>query len=80
MSAEPFKTVLSIVDRLRNGHIYCELTNCRNDAISVLAVVPGQHWEIDVLSDGTLDVEIYTSDGTIYGEQKLDELVNEFSE
>lgn len=35
----------------------------RDDAISLLVNKPGEYWEIDVLSDGSLDVEVYASRG-----------------
>ncbi len=35
----------------------------RDDAMSLLVNEPGHYWEIDVLEDGTIDVEVYASRG-----------------
>ena len=35
----------------------------RDDAISLLVHEPGEYWEIDVLQDGSVDVEVYASTG-----------------
>ena len=35
----------------------------RDDAMSFLVNEPGQYWEIDVLEDGTIDVEVFRSQG-----------------
>ena len=35
----------------------------RDDAMSLLVNEPGHYWEIDVLEDGSIDVEVYVSQG-----------------
>ena len=35
----------------------------RDDAMSLLVNEPGHYWEIDVLEDGSIDVEVYASQG-----------------
>ena len=35
----------------------------RDDAMSLLVNEPGHNWEIDVLEDGSVDVEVYSSQG-----------------
>ena len=35
----------------------------RDDAMSLLVNEPGHYWEIDVLEDGSVDVEVYASQG-----------------
>jgi len=43
-------------------------------------VVPGQRWEIEFIEDGTIDIEKFISDGSFYGEEELEVLINEFSD
>ena len=43
-------------------------------------VVPGQRWEIEVNSEGCVEVEVFKSDGRIQGEEMLDELFRDFSD
>jgi hypothetical protein len=45
----------------------------------VLIIVPGQYWEVEFFGDGSIEVEVYESDGEIYDEKKLDELFDKFS-
>ena len=35
----------------------------RADAMSLLVSEPGEYWEIDVLDDGSVDVEVFASRG-----------------
>ena len=80
MAAEPIMTVTEILRRLKTAHIYSELRYYRDDAISVDVAVPGQRWEIDVFSDGRVEVEIFQSDGTIQSGEVLDDLIPRFSD
>jgi hypothetical protein len=41
--------------------------------------VPGERWEIDLLRDGSIEIEVCKSDGTIHGEPRLEELFRRFS-
>lgn len=72
--------LLQLLDRLDKAHIHYTLMHNRFDAISVAVAVPGQRWEIDVLADGEVNVEVFRSDGTIYEEPKLEDLFREFSD
>jgi hypothetical protein len=42
---------------------------------SVLVAVPGERWEIDVLTDGRLDFERFVSSGDIAGGRELSRLI-----
>ena len=52
-----------IRERLKAADLHFTTTSYRDDAISLLVNVPGQYWEIDVLADGSVDVEVYASRG-----------------
>ena len=77
---DPFQKIMDIVNRLKRANIFLSVDNYREDAISIKAVVPGQRWEIDVLSDGTVDVEVFKSDGTLFHEQALEDMIKEFAD
>ena len=42
--------------------------------------VPGQRWEIEFMEDGTIDIEKFISEGSFYGMEELEVLLNEFSD
>lgn len=73
-------TILGFIDSLREAKIYYSIRYTREDSISIDVSVPGQRWEIDFLGDGTVDVEIFKSDGCIYDRSKLIELFQKFSD
>ncbi len=69
-----------ILDQLRAAGIHTTLRHDREGAISIDATVPGERWEIDLLDNGEVEVEVFRSDGTIFGESKLAELLERFSD
>jgi hypothetical protein len=71
--------LLSFLTRLKGAHISYSLKHVREETIMVLIIVPGQHWEVEFFGDGSIEVEVYESDGEIYDEKKLDELFDKFS-
>ena len=40
----------------------------------VTVAVPGELWEVEFFEDGSVEVERYKSDGTIFGRESLTEL------
>ena len=72
--------ILGLLSQLQDAAIHHQLSNYRLDAISIEVVVPGERWEVDFLDNGSVDVEVFKSDGTIFGESKLDELFERFSD
>jgi hypothetical protein len=71
------RAFLEVLDR---GGIHYELGNVRPEALMVTAAVPGQRWEIEFLAAGTVEVEIFASDGETLGETDLGDLVQRFAE
>ena len=53
----------SLRDRLSAADVHFTEATYRDDAVSLLVNEPGEYWEIDVLQDGSVDVEIYVSQG-----------------
>ena len=71
----PLKKLLALSDQLKAADITHEVTRYREDGVSIIANVPGERWEIDVLEDGEVVVEIYKSQGGCRGEDALKELI-----
>lgn len=43
----------------------------------VIVATPGSRWEVEFMDEGTVEVERFRSDGTIWDERVLDELLAE---
>jgi hypothetical protein len=80
MNADRFDRLLAFLRRLDEAKIHYTLANYRDDAISVEVYIPGEHWEVDFLDDGSVDVERFRSNGEIYDESMLEELFTLWSE
>src|SRR5688500_16883496 len=80
MKKDIFRKLLAFLDHLDQAKISYTLARQRDEAIMVLAVVPGERWEIEFLSDGSVEVERFISDGEMYGEEVLDELLANYSD
>jgi len=72
-------TLDSLLERLRAAGIHYRLRDDPEGAISVDIAVPGERWEVDLLDDGTVEIEVFKSDGTIHDGAKLAELWQRFS-
>jgi hypothetical protein len=72
--------LLSFLVRLKEVHISYTLKQIREEAVMVLIHVPGQYWEVEFFEDGSVEIEIFKSDGEIYDEKMLDQLFDEFSD
>ena len=67
MSSGPQSRMFEVFDALRERLQKADLSFTsaayRDDAMSLLVNEPGHYWEIDVLEDGSVDVEVYASQG-----------------
>lgn len=70
----------TLLDRLRQAKIHYRVRNDREGAVSVDVVVPGERWEIDVLADGSVEVEVFKSDGSLFDQAKLNDLFDRFTD
>ncbi|MFN3168541.1 MAG: hypothetical protein ACE37H_15890 [Phycisphaeraceae bacterium] len=77
MSTTVQNKLLITLDKLRAAGVHTSLRRDRDDAVSIDVAVPGARWEVDVLSDGSVEIEVFKSDGEIGDEQKLDQLISE---
>lgn len=69
-----FGKLLLFLEELERSGIHYTLAHHRDESIMVIAAVPGERWEIEFLTDGTVEVERFISSGEIYDEDALDEL------
>lgn len=79
-TTNPLKKLLALADDLKGAGIHHEVTRYREDGVSIIAAVPGERWEIDVLDDGDVVVEVYKSQGGCCGEEALRALIAKHSE
>jgi hypothetical protein len=75
MSAKVFNKLVTFLDQLEQQHIGYTLAHNREDALMVLVAVPGERWEIEFQSDGSIEVEKFVSTGEIYDTKSLSELL-----
>jgi hypothetical protein len=57
------ETIWEVRARLDAAGISHDVESYRLDAISIVARVPGEYWEIDFLGDGSIDFEVFQSQG-----------------
>ena len=58
------RETLELLDELERGHIAYRLGRVR-DALLIDVSVPGERWEIEMFSDGHIEVERFISTGDI---------------
>ena len=73
------KKLLSFLQELEDRKIFYKVEKVR-EAIMVVAVVPGERWEIEFFDDGVVVIEKFKSDGTIYNEDEISTLFDCFSD
>lgn len=54
------------------------MNKIKPESIMFEVAVPGQRWEIEFMNDGTIEIEKFISDGTFYGKEELEILLDEF--
>jgi hypothetical protein len=80
MKSNIFDKLVSFLQNLEQQGIVYTLAHHRDEAIMVIVAVPGERWEIEFLSDGSIEVEKFISNGEIAGEESLNELFVRYSE
>lgn len=76
---ETIKSFVQFLEMLDNRNIYYKLNKVR-DSIMVEVAVPGQRWEIEFMSNGSIEIEKFLSDGEIYGYSEIKKMFEDFSE
>jgi hypothetical protein len=68
------------LNRLEEVGIFYKLDKVREEAVMVEVAVPGQHWEVEFMDDGSVEIEKFLSDGDMYDEKELKTLFRDFSD
>jgi hypothetical protein len=69
-------TVHQFIRELDASKTHYALTSVREGAIMVLVKLPGERWEVEFFDDREPEVEVFRSDGLIFGSEKLAEIRN----
>jgi len=80
MKNKIFTNLTAFLDKLEQKKIDYTLAHPREDAIMVLVAVPGERWEIEFLSDGSIEIEKFISTGEISGAESLEEMFARYAE
>ena len=80
MNTTAFTKLLAFLDQLDHQHISYTLAHQREDALMVVVAVPGERWEIEFRSDGTIEVEKFISTGEIHEAESLSELFARYAD
>lgn len=80
MKGNVFDKFVSLLQNLEQQGISYTLAHHRDEAMMVTVAVPGERWEVEFLSDGSVEIEKFTSNGDIATEEALDELFARYSE
>ena len=76
---ETIKSLVAFLEMLEERKIYYKLNKIR-DSILVEVTVPGQRWEVEFMSDGSVEIEKFLSDGTIFDHNEIETLLKDFSD
>ncbi len=64
-----------LLDRLDEAGIHYTLSSVSEGAIMVGIDAPGEeHWEVEFMSDGDIEIEVFRSDGQIFDVSIIEEL------
>ena len=68
------------IRELEATRTYFSLASVREGAVMVEVALVDERWEIEFFDDRPLQIEIYRSDGTVFGPDKLSELRDRIKE
>lgn len=72
--------LLDFLERLDQSGIHFVLGHYR-ETINVQIAVPGERWEVEFFADGSVEVEVFVSDGAVTsGTERLEELFRKHAE
>jgi hypothetical protein len=77
VSSPIFNQLLALLNKLEQEKISYSLAHHRDEAMLVSIAIPGERWEVEFLSDGSVEVEKFISHGEIAGEEALGELFDQ---
>jgi hypothetical protein len=63
-----------LLDRLDAAEIRYTLSSVNEGSIMVGVDVPGEHWNVEFMDDGDIEVEIFKGDGQIFDYSVIEDL------
>jgi hypothetical protein len=76
-----FQKLMEMLDKLEKARISYSLSRIREDSVLILVAAPGERWEVEVMGDGSIEIEVFRSDGRIFhNEEKFNELLGYYAE
>ena len=66
--------LLAFLARVEEARIAYRLEHNRDEAIMVILAIPGERWEVEFFENGTVEIEIFVSDGAIRPIETLERL------
>ncbi len=80
MKTPVFEQLLTFLNKLEQQKVSYTLAHHRDEAVMVTVAVPGERWEVEFFSDGSVEVEKFISNGEIALEEALSELFSRYAE
>lgn len=81
-SQNGMEKLFAMINKLHRGKKIFFMAMHREDEypIMVKLEVPNEYWEIEFFESGEVEIEVFKSDGRIYGEEVLSELIKVFAD
>ncbi len=67
-------TIHEFIRNLDATRTHYTVTSVREGAVMVQVTLPGERWEVEFFDDREPEVEVFRSDGTVSGPERLSEL------
>lgn len=80
MKQNPFGKIMAFLDKLEANAIPYTISRAREEALLINVAVPGERWEIEFMTDGSVEIERFCSDGEIADERALGDLFARYAE
>jgi len=72
--------LMALLNKLEHKSLRYTLAHHREDALMVCVAVPGERWEIEFLSDGSVEIEKFLSTGETADAQSLSDLFARYAD
>jgi hypothetical protein len=66
-----FRRLLDFLNQLDRVRIFYKLDHTRPDSVMVGISLPGWHWEVEFMADGSLDIERFRSVAGVENDPRL---------
>lgn len=71
------ETLTQLLDRLDEADIHYHLSSVRESSVLVAVTIDEEHWEFEFQADGTVEVQVFVSDGEIEDESGIERFFDE---